>query len=381
MSHGCSDDGLDAFRAKVDAVLGGSLSSWTPRARVFHRRSFGHLNFYDALMVDPDSKRSFLVEFVIRFRDDIETCNESEPSFKGALGYVTSHRDIRIGDVVEILSGQMDEKLPKPPCHFTIKVSQMRIAELWTEMFIQSEAATAAEEEGARVSKARGKPCNHQASKYGFHRPVFHDGIDQSWFVELDRMNEQKGEEKRRQKREAKKAGKETQQENAPHVTDEDEPLCIQLGTTDEELDFLRSLVQGETEEADADHSESLLRQILVAKQESRRRSRPRAFLQCHFPQAERLAAYLDGQVLSTCTRDRLVLLSWGQELLDPPKDTCGKVLTSLAKLYRQRQAEVLGSPGGAAEDGYEVRMPVHLHSVIQRVYFASGERKAPSLV
>ncbi|CAE7872452.1 unnamed protein product [Symbiodinium microadriaticum] len=306
-------------------------------------------------MVDPDSKRSFLVEFVIRFSDDIETCDAAEPSSKGALGYVTSHRDIRIGDVVEILSGQMDEKLPKPPCHFTIKVSQMRIAELWTEMFIQSEVTTAVEEEG-------------------FHRPVFHDGIDQSWFAELDRMNEQKGEEKRRQKREAKKAAKETQQETAPHVSDEDEPLCTQLGTTDEELDFLRSLVQAETEEADADHSEALLRQILVAK-----------------------------QVLSSCTRDRLVLLSWGQELLDPPKDsrselleavlksaghdgrspkdTCGKVLTSLAKLYRQRQAEVLGSPGEAAEDGYEVRMPVHLHSVIQRIYFASGERKAPSLV
>lgn len=92
-------------------------------------------------------------------------------------------------------------------------------------------------------------------------------------------------------------------------------------------------------------------------------------------------AIFLKLKVLSSCTRDRLVLLSWGQELLDPPKDTCGKVLTSLGKLYRQRQAEVLGSAGEAAEDGYEVRMPVHLHSVIQRIYFASGERKAPSLV
>ncbi|CAE7531624.1 unnamed protein product [Symbiodinium sp. CCMP2592] len=381
MSH-CSDDGLDAFRGKIEAVLlgGSESSSWTPRARVFHRRSFGHLNFYDALMVDPDSKRSFLVEFVIRFSDDTDISESSEPSSKAAPGgYVTSHRDIRIGDVVEILAGQMDEKLPKPPCHFTIKVSQMRIAELWTEMFVQNEVAAAVKEEGATVAKARGKPCNHQASKYGFHRPVFHDGIDQSWFAELDRMNEQKGEEKRRQKRKAKKAAKETEQEVEP-VSDEDEPLCMQLGTTDEELDFLRSLVQAETEEADGDHSEDLLRQILLAKQEARRHSRPRAFLQCHFPQAERLAAYLDGQVLSSCTRDRLVMLSWGQEL-DPPKDTSGKVLTSLAKLYRQRQAEVLGSPGETAEDGYEVRMPVHLHSVIQRIYFASGDRKAPSLV
>ena len=42
----------------------------------------------------------------------------------------------------------------------------------------------------------------------------------------------------------------------------------MQLGTTDEELDFLRSLVEAETEEADGDHSEDLLRQILLAKQE-----------------------------------------------------------------------------------------------------------------
>ena len=108
----------------VAVLLGGpGGSAWTPRARVFHRRSFGHLNFYDTLMVDPDSKRSFLVEFVIRFSDDTEICDASEASSKAALGYVTSQRDIRIGDVVEILSGQMDEKLPKPPCHFTIKAA------------------------------------------------------------------------------------------------------------------------------------------------------------------------------------------------------------------------------------------------------------------
>ena len=53
------------------------------------------------------------------------------------------------------------------------QVFQMRIAELWTEMFIQSEVATAVEEEGAMVLKARGKPCNHQASKYGSSVPLY----------------------------------------------------------------------------------------------------------------------------------------------------------------------------------------------------------------
>ena len=36
--------------------------------------------------------------------------------------------------------------------------------------------------------------------------------------------------------------------------------------------------------------------------------------------------------MLSSCTRDRLVLLSWGQELLDPPKDSRSELLEAVLK-------------------------------------------------
>ena len=249
MEDGCRDDGLNAFRGKVDAFLSAPLTNaWIPRARVYHYRSFGHLNFYDTLMVDPDSSRCFLVELVIRFSDDPDAFDDVESRHRS----VTSAKDIRIGDVVELISGEMDEKLPKPPCHFTVRVSEMRITEPWNDMFAEAASQGVQGQSSLPMagvaSKIRKKPCNHQASKYGFHRPIFHDGIDQSWFDELDRMTEQKGEEKRKQKREAKRAAK-AQKEGSDlsleqEADPEEEQLCKELGATDEELDFLRSLIE-----------------------------------------------------------------------------------------------------------------------------------------
>ena len=91
------------------------------------------------------------------------------------------------------------EDLNKPSKSYDGQVSKMRVSEPWTGMFIEAcrergQDGLAQREDACKSPVAR-KSCSHQASKYGFHRPVFHDGIDQSWFEDLDRINEQKGRE------------------------------------------------------------------------------------------------------------------------------------------------------------------------------------------
>jgi hypothetical protein len=41
-------------------------------------------------------------------------------------------------------------------------------------------------------------------AKYGFHRPVFHDSVNQSWFDQMDAKQLQKRDEKRQLMRDEK---------------------------------------------------------------------------------------------------------------------------------------------------------------------------------
>ena len=86
------------------------------------------------------------------------------------------------------------------------------------------------------------------------------------------------GDEKRRQKREARKAAKakslpEPEPPTLPEEGDEgdpgDEPR-IEIGATDEELDFLQSVIEAEKtgDTADAEDQEGLLRTVVAMKQD-----------------------------------------------------------------------------------------------------------------
>lgn len=291
------EDRLQSFRGALqetwssDAADGASK----PMARMYHRRQVGKLFFFDTLMVDPMSKESFLVELVCcndsgRCRDGFESHIED-----GAL------KDLRPGDVLELLAAQVAAERPRAPCHVALRVFRLRRSEAWSELFGTAEGSVA-------------KP-DWMPAKYGFHRPVFHDSVNQSWFDQMDAKQLQKRDEKRQLMRDEKMKAQGL--EAVPEIICT--PECEANKTS---------------EAASHDRWISSLRH-------------PCAVVQCHLPQAERLAKYLDGRILSPCTRDRLVML--------------------------YQEAGESEEISGRLKEG-------HLHSIVQRIYLLNTRQKATSL-
>jgi len=189
-----------------------------------------------------------------------------------------------------------------------LQALHLRRSEAWIELF-------------GTVVMAERTPA-----KFSFHRPVFHDAVNQSWFDDLDLKQLQKRDEKRQLKRngELQTSGK---GEAKTCKSDLDNP-DVEAQCPDLEASIIAS-----TSEASrwCGAWDPLL---------------PRVVLQCHLPQAERLAAYLDGRILSPCTRDRLIMLYHGKWDHD---------------LEMQLQ------------EG-------HLQSIVQRIYYVDTRQKATSL-
>ncbi|CAK9067581.1 unnamed protein product [Durusdinium trenchii] len=304
-----TDDADVARLTAFVARLGGGHA-----ARIFHRRQVGQLFFFDALMVDPSSQESFLVELVTchdrdRSRDGFQTQLMSEKDAEMAL------KDLHVGDVVELLTFHARPELPRAPCQLALQVHRLKLLEPWVQL----------------VGKMEKR--DWMGTKYAFHRPVFHDAINQSWFDTLDQLHLLKRDEKRQ------KAGDGRGRYEGEGQAEEN----CERAATPNRMDRATAHL------AEASHWETTRRQ-------------PKALVQCHLPQAQRLADYLNGKILSTCTRDRLVMLYHSEQ--EPER-------AGPKSIFDARHAKVL-----------EVNeaQPCHLQSVIQRVYFVDARRKAISL-
>ncbi|CAJ1401187.1 unnamed protein product [Effrenium voratum] len=279
--------GSEVFRERLaDALAAGDFEL---HCRIYHHRSFGRLHFFDTLAVDPISRESFIVELLCR-------AAESETVTEVVGGQLS---DLRLGDVVVVYDAAVDLRSPLPPCTLTLQVHRLKLTETWRGLFQKGEDRT-------------GPGGNW---KHAFHRPAFHDAIDESYFEELDR----RALERQREKRKAKAKGEK----------------------------------QAESEEEASDSP--------ADKAPWTRTREPRAMLQCHMPLAQRLAEYLGGRVLSACSRDRLVLVDAPNA---EPSEHFGAVLGEAA----------------TSRAAHAPRVPSHLHSIIQRIFFVDAGRKAPSV-
>lgn len=289
------EDRLQSFRRSLQATwrddADGADGASKPMARMYHRRQVGKLFFFDTLMVDPMSKESFLVELVC--------CNDSGRCRDGFESHIedVALKDLRPGDVLELLAAEVAAERPRAPCHVALRVFRLRRSEAWSELF------------------GTAKP-DWMPAKYGFHRPIFHDSVNQSWFDQIDAKQLQKRDEKRQLMRDEKMRAAAQGLEAAPEINCT--PECE----------------ANKTSEACQDRWIATLRH-------------PCAVVQCHLPQAERLAKYLDGRILSPCTRDRLVML------------------------YQE---------AGESEEISELLKEGYLHSIVQRIYLLNTRQKATSL-
>lgn len=285
---------LQSFCQSLQAAWRDDDGLAKPMARMYHRRQVGKLFFFDTLMVDPMSKESFLVELVC--------CNDSgccRDGFESHIEDGVTLKDLRPGDVLELLAAQVAPEPPRAPCHVALRCFRLRRSEAWSELF-------------GSVAKPEWMPA-----KYGFHRPVFHDSVNQSWFDQMDAKQLQKRDEKRQLMRHEKMKAQGL--ESAP------EKIC--------------------TPECEAKNTIEAASQRWITSLRH-----PCAVLQCHLPQAERLAKYLDGRILSPCTRDRLVML------------------------YQEAgENEEISGISGRLKEG-------HLHSIVQRIYLLNTRQKATSL-
>eukprot|EP00434_Breviolum_minutum_P024378 symbB.v1.2.021528.t1/scaffold1865.1/size98072/5 len=230
-----------------------------------------------------------------------------------------SHSSVAI--VEEILRARVASQEPRAPCHVALQALHLRRSEAWIELF-------------GTVVMAERTPA-----KFSFHRPVFHDAVNQSWFDDLDLKQLQKRDEKRQLKRNG-----ELQTSGHLHTVHFD-ALLDRKG----EAKTCKSDLDNPDVEAQCPDLEA---SIIASTSEASRwygardPLLPRVVLQCHLPQAERLAAYLDGRILSPCTRDRLIMLYHGKWDHD---------------LEMQLQ------------EG-------HLQSIVQRIYYVDRHQKATSL-
>eukprot|EP00435_Cladocopium_sp_Y103_P065640 s112_g27.t1 len=170
---------LQSFCQSLQAAWRDDDGLAKPMARMYHRRQVGKLFFFDTLMVDPMSKESFLVELVC--------CNDSgccRDGFESHIEDGVTLKDLRPGDVLELLAAQVAPEPPRAPCHVALRCFRLRRSEAWSELF------------GPLVEGSVAKP-EWMPAKYGFHRPVFHDSVNQSWFDQMDAKQLQKRDEKR----------------------------------------------------------------------------------------------------------------------------------------------------------------------------------------